>query len=429
MLKIRRLLIRLLSAVLLCSLLLAAVPADVAVAACDDSVVTPGNDTVLCDVDPPVGEEVLGLDLGDDSYTQNAGVTTDVVAGDLLPDGSFNIGDGGNDTIIIHGDVLDFLAGDGTDGDGGDDTITITSTGSADFVYGDAVDEDGGNDTIVIGGDVFVVLGDDAGGNGGNDYIFIDSTGSAFGVAGDDVDDDGGGDVIIINGVALVVIGDSAGGDGGDDIIVINGIVEDVIGDDVGGTGGNDTIYVYGTVIFDVCGDCAAVDGDDTVVLGANAEVGGDIDGQGGFDTLVFEALRQSELDALGLDPAGDTLTINGHTYDWFNFESLIGLLAELAERGLRVFFASDSLLAVESDDHLGISVFAEHGRIAFISFANADGLGVGETATYATPNAAGWYVIVTNLGASADHPGHSLYQVNIYNAAGGSAGQFTFVN
>jgi hypothetical protein len=398
----RRFTPRFISAVLLCSLLLGAAPVGVAFATCDDSTVTTGNDTVICDVDPPPGEENLGLDLGDDTYTQDAGATTNNVGGDALNDGSASAADGGNDTITIVGDVLFVVSGDATSQNGGDDTITIA-------------------------GDVGGVMGDDAGLDGGDDVIIIDGT--ASGVLGDSSGGNGGDDIIIINGLVSFVEGDLSGGDGGDDIIIINGTAGDVIGDNVGGIGGNDTIYIYGTVNT-VCGDCAGVDGDDTVILGVNAEVIIEVNGQGGTDVLKFAAISQKDLDALGLDPAGGTITLNGHTYTWLNFESLIGLLQQIAEeRGLRIYYRSNSLLATESEDHLGISVFAEHGRIAFISFESAANLGVGESATYSTPNAAGWYVAVINLGASVVHPGHTLYQVNIYSPGGALAGQFTFVN
>jgi hypothetical protein len=95
----------------------------------------------------------------------------------------------------------------------------------------------------------------------------------------------------------------------------------------------------------------------------------------------------------------------------------------------LHVYFASDALLAIASEDGAGISVFAEHGRIAFISFANIAALAQGESASYSTPNSAGWYVTVTNLGADPDRADHTLYQVTIFSAGGASAGQFTFSN
>jgi hypothetical protein len=48
---------------------------------------------------------------------------------------------------------------------------------------------------------------------------------------------------------------------------------------------------------------------------------------------------------------------------------------------------------------------------------------------SFSTPNSAGWYVTVTDLGANGAHSGNTLFQGNIYNAGGTLVGQFTFAN
>jgi hypothetical protein len=223
------------------------------------------------------------------------------------------------------------------------------------------------------------------------------------------------------------VAGDDVDGNGGDDTIIINGTVYfDVTGDCAGGDGGNDSIKINGSVDGDVLGDCVGgAGGDDTVTLGEDAVVGGVIDGEAGFDTLKFKKLKQSQL--TGLDPAAGSITVGGKTYTWLNFESLIGLLAELVEQGnLHVYFSSNKLLAVDSDSGDGINVFAEHGRIAFIAFDALGGLEAGESPlTFQTPNSVGWFVTVTNLGPDVARPGHDTLLVRIFNAAGSPAGQF----
>jgi hypothetical protein len=460
---------------LIAAILLAAMPAGFALAGdCDG---TAAADVVVCSTDPTVPDTEVGLGLGDDTFTIDDSVFATSVTGDGLEDGTVNTGNGGNDTLQVDGLVL-IVIGDSTNGDGGDDSITVD--GFVLGVIGDGSTGDGGNDTIIVNGAVTDVIGDGAGdgltGNGGNDTIVIN--GQVDFVTGDDVDGDGGDDIIVINGVVYFdvtgdcapngdggddqitvngdvvgeVIGDCAGGNGGNDTIIINGVVVEVLGDDVDGNGGDDLIVINGEVLNDVTGDCTTtgdggddhivvngevggdvlgdcvggVGGDDTVTIGDGAIIGGLLDGEDGFDTLQFDAITQEDLNALGLDPAGGNITIGGITYTWANFESLIGLLVEIAERlGLRVLFNANNLLATA--DAEGMSIYAEHGRIAYISFATAAELGVGESQIFQTGNAAGWYVSVSNVGAGPN--GNSEFQVSIFNPSGTMVGQFNYFN
>jgi hypothetical protein len=411
---------------LIAAILLAAMPAGFALAGdCDG---TAAADVVVCSTDPTVPDTEVGLGLGDDTFTLDAAVFATSVTGDGLEDGTVNTGNGGNDTLQVDGLVI-IVIGDSTVGDGGDDSITVD--GFVLGVIGDGATGDGGNDTIIVNGTAIDVTGDSAGdgltGDGGNDTIIIN--GGANDVSGDDADGNGGDDTIIINGVVDNVYGDSVTANGGDDIIIINGLVNaDVTGDcTFSGDGGDDHIIVNGEVGGDVLGDCVGgVGGDDTVTIGNGAIIVGLLDGEDGFDTLEFDAISQEDLNALGLDPAGGSITIGGITYTWANFESLIGLLAEIAERlGLRILYQANDLLATA--DAEGISVYAEHGRIAFISFATAAELGVGESQIFQTGNAAGWYVSVSNVGAGPN--GNSEFQVSIFNPSGTMVGQFSYFN
>lgn len=365
---------RIVSLSLLTSLLTGFVPVSLAYAGdCDG---TAGDDNILCSTDPLAPDSEVGLDFGNDTYVQDAGVTSVSVGGDAEPDGSQNTGDGGDDHITINGTVI--LC-----------------------VDGDQVDGNGGNDTIIINGEVQCELtGDYVTGNGGNDHLIVNGEVDSD-VKGDSADGDGGDDTIIINGsVGGDVFGDFADLDGGDDVIIINGsVVGDIFGDDVFGAGGNDT-----------------------VTLGVGASVGGLIDGEGGFDTLKFAALTAAQV--LGLDPAGGTITIGGNTFVWQNFEELIGLLVEA---GARLIYRAGSLFAL--DQPTGIAVFAEHGRIAFISYAVVDAMAFGEALTFSTPNAAGWFVIVTKTGVNPDNPANFLYQVNIFAPSSTQVGSFIFSN
>jgi hypothetical protein len=415
---------------LIAAILLAAMPVGFALAGdCDDG--TAGPNAIVCIAHPFAPDDAnIGLGLDDDTFTQDDIVSLDSVTGDGLADGSANTGNGGNDTLQVDGLVF-VVIGDYTVGEGGDDSITVD--GFVLGVLGDGSTGDGGNDTIIVNGTAIDVTGDGAGdgltGDGGNDLIVIN--GDADTVIGDDASGNGGNDTIIINGTVQDVIGDEVDGNGGDDTIIItyDGLVlGDITGDcTLTGDGGDDSIIIDGIVVGNVIGDCVGgAGGDDTVRIQDDGEVDGLIDGEDGFDTLQFDAITQEDLNALGLDPAGGSITIGGITYTWANFESLIGLLAEIAERlGLRILFRANDLLATA--DAEGISVYAEHGRIAYVSFATAAELGFGESQIFQTGNAAGWYVSVSKVAAGPS--GNTEFQVSIFNPSGTMVGQFSFFN
>jgi hypothetical protein len=462
---------------LLTTLFAAAIPTGLAFAGdCDDPNLGIVDTDIICTIsDSP---DDIGLDLGNDSLVVDSGVFANSASGDSLDDGSMNTGAGGNDELTINGDV-DIVEGDTTIGNGGNDIIEIN--GNVGCVSGDNVDGKGGNDRITVNGDVSCsVSGDDASLDGGDDVIKVNTAGTVGDIYGDYAanggDDqitvdgnasvifgdevfigDGGKDTIIVNGQAFAVIGDStlngngaddrifingfvlgvvgdgAEGNGGNDIIVIDGEVFDVIGDGTySGDGGNDVITINGTVNRDILADQVGGDGgDDTVILGVGSSVAGVIDGEDGFDRLKFGMLRQSQL--AGLDPALGSITIGGNTFYWFNFEQLIGLFKEVAstdtdtDPGFRVIYRSESLLAISELE--GVSVVAEHGRIAFIAFSSLGDIPLGSAKTYSTPNSAGWYVIVNNLGPSSVNPAKDLYQVDIYSSGGSLQGSFSFTN
>jgi hypothetical protein len=412
-----------LSAVLATSLFIVT-PAYAAPGPCDG---TPADDPpITCSTDPTPDDQV-GLGLGDDTYVQDAGVTSGYVGGDADEDGFETSGNGGDDHITINGTVTSCVDGDNVDGDGGNDTIIINGVVQC-YVFGDYVEGNGGNDTITINGEVdHSVYGDEADLNGGNDTIVVNGE-VGEDVYGDNSSGTGGNDTITINGtVHADVIGDDSGLDGGDDTITINGVVGGhVTGDFSSGDGGDDIIIINGTVTDYVLGDnVGGAGGDDRVELGENAVVGGDIDGEDGFDTLVFKFLYQEQVNALGLDPAGDSLTYNGHTYNWFNFERLLGTLQDAAAR-LRTLFAGSGFLAVDAVD--GVKVFQGDRLIAFIPYASLRSLDPGDAPLrYQSLQSAGWYVTVSNQGPLADQPSLESFLVTVFTPSGVQALQFTF--
>jgi hypothetical protein len=401
------------------------------------------QDTITCaaDPDPVNGDAIIGLDAGADSYVQNDGVTTESVHGDSDENGVSVPGNGYNDHITINGTVLLCVNGDTVDGNGGNDTIIIGVTGLVGCsVAGDDADN-GGNDTITINGEVTGdVYGDYVTTNGGNDTITIN--GEADFIYGDyTFGGTGGDDTISINANAdvLAVYGDGSAGAGGNDTINIYGYVDaDVDGEDgndtilIGSTGdvgavygsdGQDSIKIYGYVDADVDGE----DDDDVILLAIGSEVGGTVYGGAGTDVLQLGGISQADLDALALDPNLGSITIDGITYYWEEFESLVGLLQLIAQQnGWRVFYSSNGFLAVE--DAMGISVFGPEGRIAYIPFDSAALLQVGASQIYQAPNSIGWNVNVKSLGADPNVASKTLYQVNILFGTA-LRGSFTFAN
>ncbi len=237
------------------------------------------------------------------------------------------IGGAGDQQITVDKDqtVIGAFFGDGVIGNGGNDTIINNGT---------TVSENGGTGR---NGDI---EGDVATGSGGDDVIVNNGT-----VAGD-MDGDtalvnGGNDVIVNNGtVGDDMDGDNARKNGGSDLIINNGTVGgDIQADDNedvdGSVGGNDTIVINGTVEGSVDGDAGVkTGGDDLVILQNGANGGADhtlyINGNDGDDTLAFNFFvsDQAAIDALkkeitAANPAKGSLTFNGQTFEWENFEHL----------------------------------------------------------------------------------------------------------
>jgi hypothetical protein len=315
---------------------------------------TTGSDTIICDTTNPPTGQVEGGD-GDDNIVIESGVTTSSqVVGDNA-NGSPNTG---NDVIIINGDMTDTtLAGDSLGGDGSGNDIIINNGNSDITMYGDSDGGNGsGNDVIINNGTTYGLVGDTAGGDGSGSDIIINN-GTVSNITGDTFSGNASGNDNIAN--TGTVQGDIVGDGGmvsstGNDNISNSGYVEySIYGDDAFGIGtGNDTIDNSGTVNQNidagggndtvingggVGGNIIAGGGDDTVIIQGNGTVNGTIDGGSGYDTLTFDLtsanpaqLEEWAAQIAAANPSGGTLTINGHTYTWVNFEELSTLLLTL---------------------------------------------------------------------------------------------------
>ncbi|MBI1276712.1 MAG: hypothetical protein GC179_01155 [Anaerolineaceae bacterium] len=264
-------------------------------AGCDG---TTGNDTINCTTNPVNPDQIDG-DLGDDTITQAAGVTTSYIDSDGQPGTADapGAGNGGNDVVVNNG------------------TVTVSISG--DYVTGLP-----GNDHITNNGTTGDILGDET----------YDTTAK------------NGDDVIVNNGTVTGTLrGDGnatinlEGGSGGNDTITNNGTIgKDIVADSgSSGVGGNDNITNNGSV----GGNIDAGGGNDTVTIGDGATVGGTIDGGAGTDVLKFNFNNPTEGAAAaatlaGMSPAGGTATFGGRTYTWTNFEQLQAIFAAAAVTG-----------------------------------------------------------------------------------------------
>jgi hypothetical protein len=344
---------------------------------------TPGDDTITCDVANPPVSGVVGGD-GNDTITIGAGVVVTAVSGGTL----FGAPETGNDIIVNDGTVLGPIVGDaGTSAGGGDDVIV--NNGSSGDIEGDTSSGAGsGDDIIVNNGTANNVSGDTGFGVGtGNDTII--NNGTAAGVFGDSADGgSSGNDTITNNGVIQSdIFADGSGGFAdGNDTVTNNGyIVGSIYGDggltigtgsdtitnngtvtNIGGAGGNDTITNNGIVN----GDILAGDGNDTVIIqGGVAVVGDSINGGNDYDVLTFNlsSTNPAELEAAAAviaaaNPAGGTITINGITYTWLNFEELTQILNIVRLNGLA------DPLALFCAVTGGIDIYNVVGQQGFIS-------------------------------------------------------------
>lgn len=165
----------------------------------------------------------------------------------------------------------------------------------------------------------------------GNDTIIVQT-----GVTVNQVNADAGIDIITVDGAAVTTV--NAGADG-DTVTVQNGALVTTIN----GAAGNDTITGQtGTTVTTidsgddddiliiggtVTGNVMSGNHDDTVNVQSTADGGGDnilpLDGGAGTDTLNIDfAVDGAIMDLLAAaDPANDSITVNGETYTWLNFE------------------------------------------------------------------------------------------------------------
>jgi hypothetical protein len=216
--------------------------------------------------------------------------------------------------LVISPPVLSLAAAGCPDGTAGNDNITCAVSPPTAGNRDNQIDTGLGNDIIVQAAGVTTLDIDADGqatpdlrgkGNGGNDTI------TNYGL------------------VTRSIAGDYVIGNGGADKIINYGTVQqNIMGDEAQGAGGNDTISNRGVVGNTINGE----GGNDIIINADNGNGGADhilyLDGGPGTDKLVFRyssttTYNQVKAALMGKSPASGSITINGQTFTWVNFEQI----------------------------------------------------------------------------------------------------------
>lgn len=225
----------------------------------------------------------------------------------------------------------------GTDNDGylgtdfGDE-ITIQT--GADVSDDDpAIDSGGGEDEIVMQGGMVMSTNSNAIDAGSDNDIVTINGGTVTGALGSAIELGSGVDTLIVTGGTITALSD--GVHDVESVQITGGMIYSGDQDGIDTSDGNDNVSISNATVQSDGADPSANaielnSGDDTLTLGSGANIVGQIDGRDDTDTLVFAmevpAMELAAVQAAiaGADPAGDTLMINGLTYTFINFESLI---------------------------------------------------------------------------------------------------------
>ena len=258
-------------------------------------------DTFTCNTNPP-NPDLMGVQPGgNNDFTVNvlpgAGIDTRGQPGDLI---GINTNNGEDNITVTDGEVRAEDTGIDTGND--NDTVTVDNS-TIESITDVGIDTGNNNDTVTVM-DSTVISGDDAAINTGS-----------------------GGDIITVTGSTLI------------------GLVNDGESFHTLNTGnGNDRVTVSETVIIAAPSRASINLGNnnDTLTLGSGVDLNRIIDCGDGFDTITFAMAVPDDLlgfltnRILQLDPAGDSIRINGLFYEWIDCELLVPDLTGGAPRMVR---------------------------------------------------------------------------------------------
>lgn len=143
----------------------------------------------------------------------------------------------------------------------------------------------------------------------------------------------GGPDTVNVDGTVFNCDGRGINTSFNEDIVNIrNVVINSGPGTSIRTGGDNDVVNVFASVLnsFNPNGVIRTEAGNDMVELGTGAAVNGLIDCGTAFDTIIFEMdVPEDQLivltnEIIFANPAGDSIEINGLTYEWINCELLV---------------------------------------------------------------------------------------------------------
>lgn len=255
-----------------------------------------------------------GIDTGgdDDQITVNNSLVEGIDAGS-----------GANTIHIDNSDILG-LPNDAISASGPfDNIITVYHSTLSGF---DGIDTSEGNQVVKVSNSTLTAQNDgmDLGNTGDNLIDVIDSN---FTCEFSCIDTKLGADTINVEGSSFNAINfDGMRTGPGNDIITVTD--SEILAGDFGIRIQNGTNQI--TIINSLVEKIRAGTDDDRITFGTGADIDGLIDCNAGFDTLVFAmdvpiaqvGAIKAEIETK--DPAGDSITIDGFTYEWIDCDELV---------------------------------------------------------------------------------------------------------
>jgi Thrombospondin type 3 repeat len=235
-------------------------------------------------------------------------------------------------------------SGTDTDGYSGTvypDDVSVLADATISVDIEDAIDTNSAADTITVNGGSISAPARAIDGGSGPDVITINA-GSVSGSAG--IVGNSGNDSITINGGSVTATSTAIDGGNSDDTITINGGTISGDGRALRGGGGNDTVILAG----------------DSTITGL-IQADSVVEDAGTNDILRFAmAVPAADLAALqatlaAATHAGGSITINGYTYSWANFEVVEDNLTVVSADtdGDTVDDADDNCPSIPNNDQL----------------------------------------------------------------------------
>ncbi len=317
-----------------------------------------GGEIIVCDTDPP-NPETTAVNTGNN----NDDITVQAGAGINAPGDAIKTEDG-NDTVVVNNGntAQDVVIGsqNAIETDDGNDTVTVNGG----LVQGnnDTIHTEGGNDRVTANGTN--IIGNNHGIRTGDGMDEVTVNGGSINSGSNGINTEEDDDIVNVGLFGLqpaVIISSGQNairtGSGNDRVTVIGATLVGDPNDGIFTAGDNDTVIIEDASVTSTNnhpvhsgsgndmvtlrgGELIAQNpasfsvrlntGDDTVRIERQTSLTGLMNGEEGFDTLIFALIipAVSECEAVkGQIPqltGNDSINILGFTYSWINFESIV---------------------------------------------------------------------------------------------------------